>query len=190
MAVYACTTLPDRPLSSASSTTCAAPTFYPTNTTTTTVAIPVPLATAPSDLRKTTTTTNRTSLRFSTYSGAPSLHPSIAATMDSTTSHPIDSARNTMTKTPTDADKIARSASSASSADARSQELRDWAASYERMSDQRLEKQRFVPSDKKDDEISTNALGAKLERALGRRMSGQDAVFKRREMTEKSPIIA
>ncbi|KAF4554231.1 Hypothetical protein D9617_5g071080 [Elsinoe fawcettii] len=135
----------------------------------------------------TTTTANRTSVRFSTYSGAPSLHPSIAPTMDSNSSQPVDSARNTMIKIE---DKVGRSPSTASSNDARSADLKSWAATFERMSDQRLEKQRFIPSDKKDEEISTNALGAKLERALGRRMSGQDAVFKRREMSEKPVQIA
>ncbi|KAF2225192.1 hypothetical protein BDZ85DRAFT_280386 [Elsinoe ampelina] len=107
--------------------------------------------------------------------------------MDSNSSQPVDSARNTMIKIE---DKVARSPSTASSQDARSAELKSWAATFERMSDQRLEKQRFVPSDKKDDEISTNALGAKLERALGRRMSGQDAVFKSRVMNEKAVEIA
>ncbi|TKX27381.1 hypothetical protein C1H76_0218 [Elsinoe australis] len=110
--------------------------------------------------------------------------------MDSSNSQPIDSARNTMIKTQ-DNEKVNRSPSTASSTNARSAELQSWAATFERMSDQRLEKQRFVPSVKKDDEISTNALGAKLERALGRRMSGQDAIFKRKDsLNEKAVEIA
>jgi len=64
--------------------------------------------------------------------------------------------------------------------DPRSAEIKSWSATFDRMQDKRLDKQRYVMSVKKDDEILTNALGAKLERALGRRMVGQDAVFTRR----------
>lgn len=49
------------------------------------------------------------------------------------------------------------------------------------MSDERLEKQRYQLSEQKVDEINTIALGAKVERALNRRMTGQDAQFTRRE---------
>lgn len=47
-----------------------------------------------------------------------------------------------------------------------------------RLEDSRMQKQRFVPSEKKSELISKLALGAKLERALRRRMSGQDALPK------------
>ncbi|KAF2155841.1 hypothetical protein K461DRAFT_274878 [Myriangium duriaei CBS 260.36] len=139
---------------------------------------------------------NQDSIRYSTYSGAPSLHPSIAPTMDSNRSQQVDSARNTMNDTPAELNEkkpasVARSPSAASSAvDARSAELKEWAATFERMVDKRLEGQRFIPSGQKTDEISTNALGAKVERALGRRMSGQDAVFTRRESNEKIIAVA
>jgi len=46
-----------------------------------------------------------------------------------------------------------------------------------RMEDRRLMNQRFVPSEQKSETISKLALGAKLERALRRRMDKQDAVF-------------
>lgn len=48
-----------------------------------------------------------------------------------------------------------------------------------RLEDSRMQKQRFVPSEKKSELISKLALGAKLDRALRRRMSGQDALPKR-----------
>lgn len=48
-----------------------------------------------------------------------------------------------------------------------------------RLEDSRLQKQRFIPSEKKFEMISKLALGAKLDRALRRRMSGQDALPKR-----------
>jgi hypothetical protein len=39
-----------------------------------------------------------------------------------------------------------------------------------------LNKQRFVPSQSKVDDMSTRAIGAKLEKALDRRLSKQDAL--------------
>jgi hypothetical protein len=50
-------------------------------------------------------------------------------------------------------------------------------SSLARLEEPRLASQRYVVSDKKTEEIGKLALGAKLDRALGRRMSGQDAVF-------------
>ncbi|KAF8471790.1 hypothetical protein BDZ91DRAFT_790863 [Kalaharituber pfeilii] len=49
-----------------------------------------------------------------------------------------------------------------------------------RLEDSRMQKQRFVPSEKKSEVIAKLALGAKLDRALRRRMSGQDALPSRR----------
>ena len=110
---------------------------------------------------------------------------------------PVDSARNTMivplkdstygvsTAPIYDSEKRstvnrAPSSTSSSTLDSRSADIKSWAAAIDRMSDSRLDRQRFIVSGRKDDEISLNALGAKLERALGRRMSGQDAIFTRR----------
>ncbi|KAF3902253.1 hypothetical protein AA313_de0205504 [Arthrobotrys entomopaga] len=45
----------------------------------------------------------------------------------------------------------------------------------------RLQEQRFVLTEKKGGELGKLALGAKLERALGRRMTGQDAVFRKKK---------
>jgi len=68
-------------------------------------------------------------------------------------------------------------------------EIKSWSASFERMSDRRLEKQRYIMSSTKGDEFSAIALGAKLERALGRRMTGQDAVFTRRKSALEKPAM-
>lgn len=85
---------------------------------------------------------------------------------------------------------ITRTVSVASSAtDARSADIKQWADGFDRLADRRLEEQRFVPSGQKTDEISTNALGAKLERALERRMSGQDAELKTTALNEKAAVI-
>ncbi|KAK4084172.1 hypothetical protein PCL_06105 [Purpureocillium lilacinum] len=102
---------------------------------------------------------NRTSVRFSTYSMvAPSLTPTFQTT---------DSAQA---------------------------EIRDIALGLDRMENKALSSQRVVLSDEKTDNMSKLALGAKLERALDRRMSSQDAVMRPRQksikvsISEKTPI--
>jgi hypothetical protein len=50
-------------------------------------------------------------------------------------------------------------------------------AALARLEEPRLANQRYVVSDVKRNEIGVLALVAKLERALGRRMSAQDASF-------------
>ncbi|KAF5974533.1 hypothetical protein FBULB1_7757 [Fusarium bulbicola] len=87
---------------------------------------------------------NRTSVRFSTYSMAPSLSPTVGTT---------DSAHA---------------------------EIRDIATGLDRMENKALSSQRVTLTDEKTDTMSKLALGAKLERALDRRMSGQDAVMRPR----------
>ncbi|KAJ4262982.1 hypothetical protein NW762_006595 [Fusarium torreyae] len=87
---------------------------------------------------------NRNSVRFSTYSMAPSLSPTVGTT---------DSAHA---------------------------EIRDIATGLDRMENKALTSQRVTLTDEKTDTMSKLALGAKLERALDRRMSGQDAVMRPR----------
>lgn len=72
----------------------------------------------------------------------------------------------------------------ASSTDPKTQDIKAWSAGFERMQDARFEKQRYVMTSGKSDEVSKLALGAKVERALGRRMVGQDAVFKAKKPIE------
>jgi len=66
-----------------------------------------------------------------------------------------------------------------------------------RLDDVRLSKQRFEASEEKTDMFAKLALGAKLERALRWRMSGQDAEHKGKmdlvqmlSVNEKAPISA
>ncbi len=59
----------------------------------------------------------------------------------------------------------------------------------------KLGEQRYVPAPRKGEEMSKLALGAKLDRALGRRMESQDAVMRPRKGTldgdmEKGAIAA
>lgn len=49
------------------------------------------------------------------------------------------------------------------------------------MENKKLTTQRYVLNQEKAEDMSKLALGAKLERALGRRMGGQDAEFRVRK---------
>ena len=64
-------------------------------------------------------------------------------------------------------------------------EIKQFTQGLDRLSNKKLEQQRFVPSEKKKDEISSLSVGAKLERALGRRMANQDAVLR---SSKKRPV--
>jgi len=77
---------------------------------------------------------------------------------------------------------------SSSTGDPRIQEIKEWTKNLDRLNSQRLQQQRYQPSPEKSDNLSKLALGAKVERALGRRMTSQDAVLRPRVISEK-PII-
>ncbi|KAJ5318907.1 hypothetical protein N7541_006730 [Penicillium brevicompactum] len=98
---------------------------------------------------------NRASKRFSTVSGSPSL-----AASD-------------------------RTNGSLPSGDPRIADISHLHEGFERLENKPLTKQRFVPTAEKSDNLNKLALGAKVERALGRRMTGQDAVM-RKPLSEKS----
>ncbi|KAI1475350.1 hypothetical protein F4774DRAFT_297646 [Daldinia eschscholtzii] len=95
----------------------------------------------------------RASVRYSTYSTAPSL----AATVRTT-----DSAHA---------------------------EIREIESGLARMENRALSNQRVVLSEEKSANLNKLALGAKLDRALERRMTGQDAVMRprNRSVREKDP---
>jgi hypothetical protein len=105
---------------------------------------------------------NRASTRMSTYSATPTLTPSIAP------SH--------------------LSAASSTAGDPKSQDIKTWNAGFDRLEDKRLVQQRYALTNEKTDDMSKLALGAKLDRALARRMSGQDAVFRPKGVSEKKEI--
>lgn len=64
--------------------------------------------------------------------------------------------------------------------DSRMAEIKELGAGLERLENKPLSQQRFVPTTEKTDNLNKLALGAKVERALGRRMSSQDAVMRKR----------
>lgn len=57
-------------------------------------------------------------------------------------------------------------------------EIRELTQGLDRLDNKHLQQQRFIPSQKKTDDLSKLSLGAKVERALGRRMTDQDAVLR------------
>ena len=66
-------------------------------------------------------------------------------------------------------------------------EIKHVTQGLDRLENKHLQQQRFVPSLKKTDELSKLSLGAKVERALERRMSNQDAVLRvKRPAVEKT----
>ena len=99
----------------------------------------------------------RNSKRFSTFSGVPSL-----------------AASDTTTQTTT------------STGDPRIQEIKEWTQGFERLEQKRLQQQRYAPTSEKTDNLSKLALGAKVERALGRRMTDQDATYRPKLISEKA----
>lgn len=100
---------------------------------------------------------HRNSHRFSTISGSPSL-----ALSDHTVS-------------------------SSMTADSRTNEIKELREGLNRLENKPLSEQRFVPTPEKTDNLNKLALGAKVERALGRRMTGQDAVMRKpRTLNEKA----
>ncbi|KAK2807550.1 hypothetical protein FQN50_005418 [Emmonsiellopsis sp. PD_5] len=69
--------------------------------------------------------------------------------------------------------------SSSTTGDSRLAEIKELGEGLERLENKRLSQQRFVPTPQKTDDLNKLALGAKVERALGRRMSSQDAVMRK-----------
>lgn len=68
-------------------------------------------------------------------------------------------------------------------------DIKDYGDGIERLESKHLQQQRFVPTTEKSDNLNKLALGAKLERALDRRMSGQDAVMRpKRQISEKTEL--
>jgi hypothetical protein len=76
------------------------------------------------------------------------------------------------------------SSSTLSSTDPKAADLKNWSGTLERMQDKRLDMQRYEMNQNKTDEVSKLALGAKVERALARRMTGQDAQFRPKKVID------
>lgn len=102
-------------------------------------------------------------------SSRPIMAPSLASKRASTRF-------STYSMAPSVANTVMTSLSSASA----HQEIKDIEEGLEKLENKKLATQRYVPTQEKSENLSKLALGAKLERALGRRMGGQDAVMRKR----------
>ena len=76
------------------------------------------------------------------------------------------------------APSVANTVKTSLTSDSAQQEIKDIEDGLEKLDNKKLASQRFVPSQEKSENLSKLALGAKLERALGRRMGSQDAVMR------------
>lgn len=83
-------------------------------------------------------------------------------------------------------DSTSHTNSSSSNSDPRLQEIKEWTQGFDRLEQKRLQQQRYQPTPEKTESLSKLALGAKVERALGRRMTDQDATFRPKLMDEKA----
>jgi hypothetical protein len=73
--------------------------------------------------------------------------------------------------------------------DSRHNEIKELGDHLDRLENKRLSQQRFVPSPEKSENLSKLALGAKVERALGRRMTSQDAVMRKRVVDQEKAAL-
>ena len=79
------------------------------------------------------------------------------------------------------------SSTSTATADTGRAEISQITQGLERLENKDLAQQRFIPSPQKSEDLSKLALGAKLERALGRRLGDQDAVMPKKT---KKPLAS
>ena len=100
----------------------------------------------------------RTSMRYSTFSASPSF--ATVDILESNCNDPKHPARNLNF-----------------TAESGMAEIKQITRDLQKLDNKQLSQQRYVPTQKKTDELSSMNLGAKLERSLGRRMQSQDAVF-------------
>jgi len=68
------------------------------------------------------------------------------------------------------------------------EELKNITTGFVRMENHKLASQRYVPTQEKVETLEANRMGAKLEKALERRMQGQDAVMRPRKKTNAQEL--
>jgi hypothetical protein len=76
------------------------------------------------------------------------------------------------------APSVANTVKTSLTSESAQQEIKDIEDGLDKLNDKKLSNQRFVLSTERSDNLNKLALGAKLERALDRRMGGQDAVMR------------
>ena len=81
------------------------------------------------------------------------------------------------------APSVANTVKTSLTSDSAHQEIKDIEEGLDKLENKKLSSQRFVMSQERTENLNKLALGAKLERALGRRMGGQDAVMRKKPST-------
>jgi len=76
------------------------------------------------------------------------------------------------------APSLANTVQTSYTSDSAQQEIKDIEEGLDKLANKKLASQRYELTEERTEDLSKLALGAKLERALGRRMGGQDAVMK------------
>jgi len=76
------------------------------------------------------------------------------------------------------------------SSDSSHAEINEITQGLDKLENKKLSSQRFVPSAEKSENLSKLALGAKLERALDRRMLSQDAEMRKKPIVEENEKTA
>jgi len=84
------------------------------------------------------------------------------------------------------APSVANTVKTSLTSDSAHQEIKDIEEGLEKLENKKLMSQRFVLNEERSEEFRKLALGAKLERALGRRMGGQDAVMRKKNVSVSS----
>jgi len=74
------------------------------------------------------------------------------------------------------------------STESANEELKNITTGFVRMENHKLANQRYVPTPEKVETLEANRMGAKLEKALERRLQGQDAVMRPRKKTNAQEL--
>jgi len=82
------------------------------------------------------------------------------------------------------APSVANTVKTSLTSDSAHQEIKDIEDGLNKLENKKLASQRFVLNENHTENFSKLALGAKLERALGRRMGGQDAVMRKKKTVQ------
>lgn len=100
------------------------------------------------------------------------------------TSRPQLSSKRASTRfsTYSQAPSVANTVKTSLTSDSAHQEIKDIEEGLEKLDNKKLSSQRFVLNADRTEDFKKLALGAKLERALGRRMGGQDAVMRKKKV--------
>jgi len=87
------------------------------------------------------------------------------------------------------APSVANTVKTSFTSDSAHQEIKDIEEGLEKLDNKKLQSQRYVLTQERSEDLSKLALGAKLDRALGRRMGGQDAVMRKKSTHDNEKAL-